>query len=75
MDRWLEVGPDAVLAALLPGCLTADPTVIAATGRRPRPQPTAEPTTTDQHDRDEVVTLLTAVARLFVTGTPIAWDA
>ncbi|TDC67114.1 SDR family NAD(P)-dependent oxidoreductase [Micromonospora sp. KC207] len=53
------MGPDAVLAAMLPDCLTADPTVVVAGARR---------------DRDEAVTLVTAVARLFVTGTPVAWD-
>ncbi|MGC5291419.1 hypothetical protein, partial [Micromonospora sp. DT231] len=39
------------------------------------PTATAPAATTVQRDRDEVVTLITAAAQLFVTGTPVAWDA
>ncbi|MGO1056331.1 type I polyketide synthase [Crossiella sp. CA198] len=57
--RFLEVGPDAVLSAMVEDCLDQPP-VVAATARR---------------DRDEPRTLLTALARLHVAGVPVDWTA
>ncbi|WP_425548368.1 type I polyketide synthase [Actinoplanes palleronii] len=51
-ERVLEIGPDTVLATLVPGA-------VAALRR----------------DRDEAVTLLTAVAELFVRGQDVRWPA
>ncbi|MDT0317751.1 type I polyketide synthase [Streptomyces millisiae] len=57
---YLELGPDAVLSALTPGCLPAEPDgtppVVAAAARAGRP---------------EAVTLLTALAELHVHGVPL----
>ncbi|MFG1949439.1 SDR family NAD(P)-dependent oxidoreductase [Nonomuraea sp. NPDC048826] len=57
--RFVEVGPDAPLAALTDGCLST-PRVVVPTSRRARPEPE---------------TLLEALARLHVSGAPVDWDA
>ncbi|TDC27714.1 SDR family NAD(P)-dependent oxidoreductase [Streptomyces sp. 8K308] len=57
---YLELGPDAVLSALAPGCLPEEPDgappVVVAAARAGRPEPT---------------TLLTALAELHVHGVPL----
>ncbi|GAA2914324.1 hypothetical protein Acy02nite_87190 [Actinoplanes cyaneus] len=50
--RFVELGPDAVLSALVPDAV---PLL--------------------RRDRDEAETALTALATLFVTGTPVDWSA
>ncbi|MEW2157437.1 type I polyketide synthase [Streptomyces sp. NPDC007189] len=57
--RFLELGPDGRLTALAQDCLDGG-TEIFATALR--------------HDRPEPESLLTALAQLFVTGLPVAWD-
>ncbi|GAQ52705.1 type I polyketide synthase [Streptomyces acidiscabies] len=55
----LELGPDAVLSAMGPGCLPDDAVFVAA-ARAGRP---------------ETVTLLTALAELHVQGLAVDWSA
>ncbi|MEU9447030.1 polyketide synthase dehydratase domain-containing protein, partial [Streptomyces sp. NPDC048304] len=57
--RFLELGPDGRLTALAQDCLNGG-TEIFATALR--------------HDRPEPESLLTALAQLFVTGLPVAWN-
>ncbi|MCX4545398.1 type I polyketide synthase [Streptomyces sp. NBC_01565] len=64
-DSFLELGPDPVLTAMAQDCLVADPQdtanpVFAAALRAGRP---------------ETVTLLDAVARMFVRGAEVDWAA
>nr|WP_203614747.1 type I polyketide synthase [Streptomyces sp. SID13726] len=60
VTAYLELGPDAVLSALGPGCLPATAEgVFAAAARSGHP---------------EEKTLLTALARLHVRGVPVGWD-
>ncbi|MET9888508.1 SDR family NAD(P)-dependent oxidoreductase, partial [Streptomyces sp. NPDC006430] len=60
VTRFLELGPDAVLTALTQTTLDGQDTVIEPAVRKNRP---------------EARTLLTALARLHTTGTPIDWTA
>jgi len=62
VTAYLELGPDAVLSAMGPGCLPDDAvdTVFAASGRAGRP---------------ETVTLLSGLAELHVRGVPVGWEA
>ncbi|MCT2585127.1 type I polyketide synthase [Actinophytocola gossypii] len=60
VTRFVELGPDAVLAGLVPDCLDAPATVVTPVAHR---------------DVDEPRALLTALARLHVTGTPVDWRA
>ncbi|MGC5286209.1 SDR family NAD(P)-dependent oxidoreductase [Micromonospora sp. DT231] len=59
VTRWLELGPDGTLAAMVRDCLTDTPAVVSAAQRA---------------GRDEPATLLTALGDLFVTGTPVLWE-
>ncbi|MEV6109185.1 type I polyketide synthase [Streptomyces sp. NPDC051940] len=59
--RFLELGPDGILTGLLQQNLDPEHiTVATAASRKDRPEPQA---------------LLTALAQLYVTGTPIDWAA
>ncbi|MGQ5640949.1 MULTISPECIES: acyltransferase domain-containing protein, partial [unclassified Streptomyces] len=57
--RFLELGPDGRLTALAQDCLDGGTETFATALR---------------HDRPEPESLLTALAQLFVTGLPVAWD-
>jgi acyl transferase domain-containing protein/acyl carrier protein len=60
VTRFVEVGPGAVLAGLVAGCLDEPATVVTPVARR---------------DTDESRELLGALARLHVSGTPVDWRA
>ncbi|WTU23523.1 type I polyketide synthase (plasmid) [Streptomyces sp. NBC_00073] len=60
VQTFLELGPDAILTALTRSTLDGDDTVVEPAVRKNRP---------------EARTLLTALARLHTTGTPIDWTA
>ncbi|MEE1824008.1 hypothetical protein PUR61_17690, partial [Streptomyces sp. BE20] len=55
VTRFVELGPDAVLSALVP-------------------QPDAATAPLLRRDRDEVTTVLTALATLHVYGVPVDWS-
>ncbi|WP_410658219.1 SDR family NAD(P)-dependent oxidoreductase [Amycolatopsis sp. lyj-112] len=57
VDRFLEIGPDAVLAAMAQDCLEGDVVVVPALRR----------------NRAEDVTLLSAISGLQVHGVPVDW--
>ncbi|WP_313895918.1 acyltransferase domain-containing protein, partial [Streptomyces fuscus] len=57
--RLLELGPDGTLTALAQDCLDGGTETFAPALRRDHPEPES---------------LLTALAQLFVTGLPVAWD-
>ncbi|MDH6134261.1 acyl transferase domain-containing protein/acyl carrier protein [Kitasatospora sp. MAA4] len=58
VTTYLEIGPDAVLAAMGKDCVGAEGTAFLATARAGRPEPAA---------------LTTALAHLHVRGTAVAW--
>ncbi|MFE9107770.1 type I polyketide synthase [Actinomadura geliboluensis] len=60
VTRYLEVGPDAVLTAMVQECLDAPPAALAPVLRARRPEPR---------------TALTALAHLHVSGHPVDWSA
>ncbi|HUQ54786.1 SDR family NAD(P)-dependent oxidoreductase [Lentzea sp.] len=60
VSRFVEVGPDSVLAALTRDCLESDDQVVVPLLRR---------------DRGETATLLTAVSTVHVTGGTVDWTA
>ncbi|MGK4580159.1 SDR family NAD(P)-dependent oxidoreductase [Kitasatospora sp. HPMI-4] len=60
VTRFLELGPDAVLTAMARECLDSEAAVLAASGRRERP---------------ETETLLTALAQLHIGGFSPDWGA
>ncbi|MEU4345758.1 type I polyketide synthase, partial [Nocardia sp. NPDC023852] len=62
--RFVEVGPDAVLAAMTRGCLAENPEIesassVAAVSRR---------------SADEVAQFVTSLAQVHVAGTRVDWD-
>ncbi len=59
VSRFVEIGPDATLSALVKASAPQDSTVVTATLRKDPPEPTA---------------VLTAAARLFVDGVRIGWN-
>ncbi|WP_316777876.1 type I polyketide synthase [Streptomyces sasae] len=59
VTAFVEVGPDAVLAPLVPACLPADATAVVAPAL--------------VRDRAEEATLVTALARLHVAGGAVDW--
>ncbi|WP_431775532.1 type I polyketide synthase [Streptomyces cucumeris] len=61
VTRFLELGPDAVLSAMVRECLSTDRRVTAVAASR--------------RDRPEAVALLDAVARLFTGGGEVSWAA
>ncbi|RKR91912.1 polyene macrolide polyketide synthase [Micromonospora pisi] len=61
VDTFVEVGPDAVLSAMVEDCLAG------------RDEQSAIPLL--RRDRPEVVQVLTAVAELFVRGRELDWEA
>ncbi|MGW7492694.1 acyltransferase domain-containing protein, partial [Streptomyces sp. NPDC054786] len=60
VTRFLEVGPDAVLTSMAQESVESESDVLAPTSRHSRPEPDA---------------LLTAVARLHVSGVTVDWEA
>ncbi|MEV4898570.1 beta-ketoacyl reductase, partial [Nonomuraea sp. NPDC055795] len=61
VDDYLELGPSAVLSALVLGCLDEEPPrTVAATAHPGRP---------------EAESFLTALAHLYVNGTDVGWSA
>ncbi|MFB9640563.1 type I polyketide synthase, partial [Streptomyces spiralis] len=60
VTRYVELGPDGILAGLAQQTLTSDETVVTPTLRK---------------DRPEAETLLTALAQLHVSGLDIDWAA
>ncbi|SCG79567.1 Acyl transferase domain-containing protein [Micromonospora humi] len=65
VSAFVEVGPDGVLAAMLPACLREPAGGELA--------PFVVPT--QRRNRDEAETLTQAVGRLFAEGAPVRWDA
>jgi acyl transferase domain-containing protein/aryl carrier-like protein len=61
VTRFLELGPDAVLAAMIRECLPAPRPVLAVAAAR--------------RDRSETVALLEATGRLFAAGGDVTWPA
>ncbi|MGC7097413.1 type I polyketide synthase [Amycolatopsis lurida] len=61
VTRFLELGPDAVLSAMISECLPADRRVTAVAASR--------------RDRPEAVALLAAAGRLFTGGGEVSWAA
>ncbi|WP_231905010.1 MULTISPECIES: type I polyketide synthase [Streptomycetaceae] len=61
VTRFLELGPDAVLSAMVRECLSTDPRVTAVAASR--------------RDRPEAVALLDAAGRLFTGGGEVSWAA
>ena len=61
VTRFLELGPDAVLSAMVRECLPTDRRVTAVAAAR--------------RDRSEVVALLAAVGRIFTGGGEVSWAA
>ncbi|HEX7307418.1 type I polyketide synthase, partial [Lentzea sp.] len=59
VSRFVEVGPDSVLAALVRDCLEDDAVVVPLLRR----------------DREEPATLLTAISTVHVTGGTVDWTA
>ncbi|MFI6584142.1 SDR family NAD(P)-dependent oxidoreductase [Embleya sp. NPDC050493] len=60
VSRFVELGPDGVLSAMVRGCVADDDVVVVPALRK---------------DRPEVTTLLSAVGELHVSGAPVDWDA
>ncbi len=60
VGRWLEVGPDGVLTALVADCVTTPAQAATATLRSGRPEPQ---------------TFLAALATLYTTGVKVDWSA
>ncbi|MFD3747341.1 SDR family NAD(P)-dependent oxidoreductase, partial [Nocardia sp. NPDC058633] len=60
VTRFLELGPDGVLAAMAQQSLTSDSAVVVPAQRRDRPEPAS---------------LLEAVGRLYVRGVPVDWES
>ncbi|MET9730407.1 type I polyketide synthase, partial [Streptomyces sp. NPDC006458] len=60
VTRYLELGPDAVLTGAARQSVDAEHVVLAAAGRRNRPEP---------------VTVVTAVAQLHASGAAVDWAA
>ncbi|MBQ1101280.1 acyltransferase domain-containing protein, partial [Streptomyces sp. b94] len=62
VDRWVEIGPEAVLTGMARACLdrAEDATVLLV--------PTA------RKGRDETAALLTTLAHLHTAGTPVDWS-
>ncbi|MGF1430820.1 type I polyketide synthase [Kitasatospora sp. LaBMicrA B282] len=59
VTRYLELGPDGVLSALVRDCVAEEPQVLAPVLRK---------------DRAEVAGFLGALARLHVSGVPVDWQ-
>ncbi|MET9444913.1 type I polyketide synthase, partial [Streptomyces sp. NPDC006610] len=60
VTRFLELGPDGVLAGMARQSVDSEDAVVVASSRRNRPEPE---------------TLVTALARLHVSGAAVDWDA
>ncbi|MEO6089498.1 MAG: SDR family NAD(P)-dependent oxidoreductase [Umezawaea sp.] len=58
VTAFLELGPDGVLSGMAAGSLSEDVLVVPALRR----------------DRDEEAALVTALARLYVSGVPVVWS-
>ncbi|MEV3966125.1 SDR family NAD(P)-dependent oxidoreductase [Nocardia sp. NPDC050193] len=72
--RFVEVGPDAVLAAATRRCLAQHPeadaaAAVAATARRPVASGAASPA------EAEVAQFVTALAQIHIAGVPVDWRA
>ncbi|MFQ6399173.1 SDR family NAD(P)-dependent oxidoreductase, partial [Nocardia sp. KC 131] len=76
--RFVEVGPDAVLAAMTRRCLAEDPEVeavstVAAASRRPVASRDADRADGPVSDNTEVRQFVTAVAQAHVAGAQVDW--
>ncbi|MEW9522215.1 SDR family NAD(P)-dependent oxidoreductase, partial [Streptomyces tubercidicus] len=60
VTRYLEIGPDGTLTAMAQGCLDEPGHLLVPALRKDRPEATG---------------LLTALAQVFATGTPLTWEA
>ncbi|MBB5937000.1 acyl transferase domain-containing protein [Streptomyces zagrosensis] len=70
VDTFLELGPDAPLAAMARECFTTLPATGPAGADRPRPVALA----VLRRGRPEVATLTAAVAQAYVRGVELRWE-